>query len=133
MSTEFDAIRETFDRILPISEEKWQELAGLLTLKPFSAGDFLIREGQTAQHIYFLNHGATRNYFLRDGKEYTVDFVFTGDFTTGYYSLITREPSPVFIEALVPTETVVIVLDALNALYDRSHHEIGRASCRERV
>jgi CRP-like cAMP-binding protein len=128
MSTAFDAIREAFDRILPVPENEWQDLAGLLTLKHFSPGDFLIREGQTANHLYFLNHGGTRNYFLRDGKEYTVDFAFDGDFTAGYYSLITREPSPVFIEALAPTETGVIALDALHALYDRSHHaeRVGR-------
>lgn len=128
MSTEFDAIHEAFDRILPLPEKEWQELAGLLSLKHFPPGDFLIREGQMASHLYFLNRGAIRNYFLKEGKEYTVDFAFPGDFTAAYYSLITREPSPVFIEALAPTETVVLARDALNAYYDRSHHaeRVGR-------
>lgn len=125
---EFNAIRQAFERILPLPEKEWQDLSTLLTVKTFPQGNYLIREGQVENHLYFLNHGATRNYFLKNGKEYTVDFVFAGDFVTAYYSLITREPSPIFIELLAPTEAVVIARDALNAYYDRSPHaqKIGR-------
>jgi CRP-like cAMP-binding protein len=126
--TELDTIRETFQRILPLPEKEWQDLASQFTIKSHSKGDFLIREGQIENHLYFLNHGATRHYFLKDGKEYTVDFAFPGDFVTAYYSWITREPSPIFIELLEDTETVSIERNALNAFYNRSPHaeRIGR-------
>jgi CRP/FNR family transcriptional regulator, anaerobic regulatory protein len=125
---ELNAIRNAFEQILPLPEKEWQDLSTLLTIKTFPQGSYLIREGQIENHLYFLNHGATRNYFLKDGKEYTVDFAFTGDFVTAYYSLITREPSPIFIELLEVTETVVLERNALNAYYDRFPHaeRIGR-------
>jgi CRP-like cAMP-binding protein len=128
MSTGLTAIHATFQRILPLPEDVWQDLAGLLTIKDFRQGAFLIREGQVENYLYFLNQGATRNYFLKDGKEYTVDFAFSGDFVTAYYSYITREPSPIFIELLEDAETVVIERNALNAHYDRfpQAERIGR-------
>lgn len=118
--TELNAIRNAFERILPLPGKEWQDLSSLLTIKTFPQASYLIREGQIENHLYFLNHGATRNYFLKDGKEYTVDFAFSGDFVTAYYSLITREPSPIFIELLQDTEAVVIERNALNAYYDRN-------------
>lgn len=113
------AIRDTFQRILPLPEVVWEDLAAQFSFKNFTKGSFLIREGQVENQLYFLNSGVTRNYFLKDGKEYTVDFAFTGDFVTGYYSWITREPSPIFIELLADAETVVIQRAALDAHYAR--------------
>lgn len=128
MPTGLDAIRETFEQILPLPQAAWEDLAGLLRIRAFRQGSFLIREGEVENYLYFLNQGATRNYFLKDGKEYTVDFHFAGDFVTAYYSWITRQPSPIFIELLEDAETVVIERNVLNAYYDRYPHaeRIGR-------
>lgn len=124
----FHAIREAYHRILPMTDPEWAAFARLLELKHFSKGDFLIRAGQVGNHIHFLNKGATRNYFLKDGKEFTVDFHFAGDFVGAYFSFITREPSPVFIESLEVTETVSIAYDPLQEFYRQSHQgeRIGR-------
>jgi CRP/FNR family transcriptional regulator, anaerobic regulatory protein len=80
------------------------------------------------QHIYFLNSGATRHYFLRDGKEFTVDFQFAGDFVTAYYSLITREPSAVFITLMEDADLWQISLQVLQAFYSKfkNGERIGR-------
>lgn len=128
LQTEFTAIRAAMNRILPLTEEEWADFAGRLSLKCFNKGDFLIREGQVENCIYFLNRGATRNYFIKNGKEFTVDFHFEGDFVTAYYSFITREPGSMFIELLEDAETVAIAYSALQDFYDRYHHgeRIGR-------
>lgn len=57
-----------------------------------------------------------------------MDFHFPGDFVTAYYSWITRQPSPIFIELLEDAETVVIERNQLLAYYDRFPHadRIGR-------
>ena len=111
-----------------LEEQEWQEFSQLLSLRTYKRGEFLIREGAVENYVYFLNKGATRNYFIRDGKEFTVDFQFEGDFVTAYYSLITREPSTIFVEVLYDTEVVVIPYQGLQVLYNNSHHgeRIGR-------
>jgi CRP-like cAMP-binding protein len=121
-------IKQAIYRFQPLDETEWQDLSQKLVFKKYRKGDFLIRQGEVENAIYFLNKGATRNYFLKDGKDFTVDFHFQNDFVTAYYSLITREPSDVFIELLEDTETVIIPLKILNEFYGKYHNgeRIGR-------
>lgn len=112
----------------PLDDAEWSDFSQALHLKTYKKGEFLIRDGEVENQLYFLNTGATRHYFIRDGKEFTVDFQFAGDFVTAYYSLITREPSRVFVEVLEDTTVVVIDYHVLQSFYARSHHgeRIGR-------
>jgi CRP-like cAMP-binding protein len=112
----------------PLDEAEWGEFSQILDLRLYKKGDFLIREGEVEHSIYFLNSGATRHYFTRDGKEFTVDFQFAGDFVTAYYSLITGEPGAIFVEVLEDTTAVVIPYGQLQTFYHRSHagERIGR-------
>lgn len=125
---EFQAIREAYNRIMPMPDAEWQDFANRLRQNHFSKGDFLIREGQIENRIHFLVSGATRNYFIRDGKEFTVDFHFKGEFVTAYYSFISREPSEIFIESLEDTETLSIDYASLQEFYKQFHlgERIGR-------
>src|SRR5688500_13950968 len=118
----FKELKQALFQLTPIPEDEWVDFADNLYLKIFSKGEFLIREGELENYIYFLNKGATRNFFIKDGKEFTVDFHFQGSFVTAYYSFITREPSAVFIELLEETEAVVISYELLQAFYKKYHH-----------
>ena len=121
-------IKQAFFQLHPLPENEWTGFSDKLLLKSFRKGEFLIREGQVENYIYFLNKGTTRHYFIKDGKEFTVDFQFEGDFVTAYYSFITREPSPVFIELLEDAEAVAITYQSLNAFYSKypNGEKIGR-------
>ncbi|KAA2243796.1 Crp/Fnr family transcriptional regulator [Chitinophaga agrisoli] len=125
---EFQQLQQALNRFLPLPPAEWEEFSKILSIKQYTKGEYLIREGQVEHYIYFLNRGATRNYFIKDGKEFTVDFQFEGDFVTAYYSLITREPSDIFIELLEDTEAVCIPVKFLNEFYARYHNgeKIGR-------
>lgn len=125
---EFRNVEKVLDQLSPLPGYVWDEFATGLKVKKFRKGDFLIREGDVERYIYFLNSGATRNYFTKNGKEYTVDFHFEDSFVTAYYSFITREPSPVSIELIEDAETVVISHELLQRFYRRYHsgEKIGR-------
>jgi CRP-like cAMP-binding protein len=126
--SEFSLLQQAIYKLQPLDAAEWDDFSGKLLVKQYAKGDFLIREGQVENFVYFLNKGATRHYFIKDGKEFTVDFQFQGDFVTAYYSLITREPSSVFIELLEDAEVVAIPLEFLNGFYNKYHHgeKIGR-------
>jgi len=123
-----DQIKKTIFQLSPLTDAEWIDFSAGLFPKTFTKGDFLIREGQVENYIYFLNKGATRHYFIRDGKEFTVDFQFEGDFVTAYYSFITREPSPVFIEILEEADVIAISFQYLHEFYTRhpKGEKIGR-------
>lgn len=128
MMDDFHQIKQAIYKFLPLEEIEWKDISGKFVVKKIQKGDFLIRQGQVENFIYFLNQGATRNYFVKDGKDFTVDFHFAGDFVTAYYSWITREPSSIFIELLVDTEVVAIPYKFLNEFYIKYHNceKIGR-------
>lgn len=121
-------LKQTISQFSPLSEDEWLGFSSKLSVKKFSKGNFLVREGEVENFIYFLNTGATRNYFLKDGKDFTVDFHFENDFVTAYYSLITRQPSAIFIELLEDAETIVIPVKHLNKFYAKypNGEKIGR-------
>lgn len=125
---EFLSIRKALDQFHKLSEPEWAAFADKLLLKTFKKGEYLIRQGQVENAIYFINKGSTRNYFLKDGKEFTVDFQFQGDFVTAYFSLITREPSSISIELLEDTEVVAVSHQTLIHFYKEYHsgEKIGR-------
>jgi CRP-like cAMP-binding protein len=112
-------MRDALGRAVYLPEEEWRVFQESLRLKRFRQGQALIGEGQVENQLRFLTEGATRSFFFKDGKEFTVDFQFAGDFVSAYYSFITRKPSPVTIEALTDTEAVHIDYDALQAFYRR--------------
>lgn len=112
-------VRNALQQLSEQTDEAWEDFVGLMVRKEFKRDDFLIREGQVEHHLYFLLSGATRNYFLHNGKEFTVDFHFSGDFVTAFYSFITRQPSPIFITLLEDTEAMAISYEALQGYYRR--------------
>jgi CRP-like cAMP-binding protein len=126
--SDFNQMKAAIFNFQALDDAEWAAFSQTLHHKRYKKGDFLIRDGEVENQIYFLNTGATRHYFIRDGKEFTVDFQFAGDFVTAYYSLITREPSTVFVEVLEETTAVVINYQELQSFYAHSHHgeRIGR-------
>lgn len=128
MENPYVSIHQAINKLQPLTETEWNSFSEKLAVKTLAKGDFIIQAGQIENHIYFINSGATRNYFTREDKEYTVDFQFAGEFVTAYYSLITREPGTVNIELLESTEVVVIAYTDLKEFYNRHHNgeRIGR-------
>ena len=126
--SEFSRLKQAIYKFNPLHETEWDDFTATLILKDFKKGEFLIRQGQVENFIYFLNKGATRNYFVKDDKEFTVDFQFQGDFVTAYYSLITREPSAIAIELLEDAEVAAIPLKFLKEFYAKHHNgeRVGR-------
>lgn len=112
----------------PMPEDEWEGFAAGLQHRRFQKGDLLASGGQRAHSIYFINKGATRHYFLQDGREFTVDFRFAGEMAAAYHSLITGEAGAVFITALEDTDTWAIPYTHLQSFYEKSKNgeRIGR-------
>ena len=58
-----------------------------------SKNEFLLREGKVCRHLYFVEQGALRGYYLADGKEITHWFAFERDFVTSFHSFHTQQPA----------------------------------------
>jgi cAMP-binding proteins - catabolite gene activator and regulatory subunit of cAMP-dependent protein kinases len=62
--------------------------------------EFLGTDGKVCRHLYFLEQGAIRGYYLLDGKEITHWFAFENDFVTSSHSFITGQPAVENIQLL---------------------------------
>lgn len=88
-------------------------------------GEFLVREGRTCRHLYFLEHGALRGFYNLEGKEVTHWFAFEDDFVTSFHSFITGQPAVENIQLLEGSILWSITKDSLTRLLNE-YHEIER-------
>lgn len=87
----------------------------------FSKNDFLITEGKTCRHLYFLEKGALRGYYLDDGKEVTHWFAFENDFLTSFHSFITQQPTVENLQLIEGSVLWAITKTDLNRLLNQYH------------
>jgi len=116
----FEKIKTAIIRFYPLDDEAWEMLEPTLVVKHCKKGDILVKEGDIEDRIFFLGSGVTRNYFMRNDKEYTIDVHFEGDFVTGFYSLITGAPSIITVELLTDAAIVVFPYSLIASIYDVS-------------
>jgi CRP-like cAMP-binding protein len=123
-----DNLKNSLLSLTPIPETELNDFCEKLKSKEFVKGDFLCREGQVENYIFYLSNGATRNYFLKEGKDFTVSFHFENEFVSAYYSFLTREPSLITIEIIQDAEVIMIPYKYLYDFYETSKYgeRIGR-------
>ena len=87
--------------------------------------EYLVSDGKTCRHLYFLQQGALRGYYTLEGKEITHWFAFENDFVTSFHSFITRQPAVENIQLLEGSILWSISKEKLNILLN-SYGEIER-------
>jgi CRP-like cAMP-binding protein len=67
----------------------------------------LIKEGETAQKLFFIKKGCLRVWFNNNGIDVTAQFFFEGEAATSLDSFLNNEPSLFTIEAIEPCDITV--------------------------
>jgi CRP-like cAMP-binding protein len=109
----------------PISNDAQQAISNCFEKLVLPKNEFLITEGKVCRHLYFLEQGATRGYYLLDGKEITNWFAFENDFVTSSNSFITGQPAVENIQLLEGSVLWSISKEKLTSLFNE-YHEIER-------
>jgi len=68
--------------------------------------------------VAFINKGCLRYYYLAEGEEHTLQFFFENAWYTDYESFLTEKPTAQFIQALEPTELLILSKHSLTELYN---------------
>jgi CRP-like cAMP-binding protein len=82
-----------------------------------SKDEWLLREGQVARGIFYIEAGLVRSVRIEDGRDINLDFSFEGDFVTHLRSLRTQTGANYGLQALEPVSLVELSGDALRELY----------------
>jgi CRP-like cAMP-binding protein len=108
-----------------LGEEAQQALQGCFEQVVLPKNGYLLTEGKTCRHLYFLQQGALRGFYTLDGKEITHWFGFENDFVTSFHSFITQEPAVENIQLLEGSILWAISKNTLTRLFNQ-YHEIER-------
>ena len=108
---------EAFERLHSLSNEVKQRLVEITHIQSFPKKHLLLKEGETANHAYFVFKGLARAYYISDGKEITSRFMDEGFVITSWISFYTRQPGYEFIETLEDSTLGCVHYQDLQQLY----------------
>ena len=82
---------------------EWQKFSYLFKREEIAPKTILLREGEIAKKIYFIEKGCFRLSFNNDGKDITFQFFFEGEAISSAESFRYNQPSLYSIESLEPS------------------------------
>ena len=98
-----DVARELARRYSTMTHEELDVLESILVPRRFQKGDFILREGEVAGHIYWVVKGLVRQFYFKNGKELTEYMAAENTICMSIESLFKEQPSHQQIQALEPT------------------------------
>lgn len=116
------------NQIHPLSAELIEHLSKVVKVLNLPNRHLLLKEGETAKHIYFIEQGFARCYYVKDGKEVTQWFMGTGDAMISVFSFFNQASSPEYIELLEDSVLLCTSYADLQEIYQKfpEFNVIGR-------
>jgi len=98
-----------------LSEAEIAQIQPLIITKTFEKGEFLLKQGDICKHSFFVENGLLRFYALNeDGKENILQFATENWIVSDRGSVYFQQPSTYYIDAIEPTNVVLINEDFIN-------------------
>ncbi|CAM4084161.1 Crp/Fnr family transcriptional regulator [Zobellia roscoffensis] len=97
----------------------------------FSKNDFILEEGKTENHYWFIESGFVRSYVVNtEGKDISTNFYAVGDIVIDWTSFFLRNPTRENIQALTDCVCWQLDFDTFQELFHsiRSFREQGRTT-----
>ncbi|MFD2203955.1 Crp/Fnr family transcriptional regulator [Shivajiella indica] len=97
-------LEETLSEFNDIPETSLHAFFAKMKPIQIQKGTFLVKEGNIANYIYFIESGMLRSYYFVNNKEVTISFSFPGDFVTAMSSFIKQRVGYENLETLEDCE-----------------------------
>ena len=91
---------ETLSHIAPLAPDAMTLLLESAQTEIVKKGDYLLREGQQCQYIWFIENGSCRAFYDNGTRETNTDFFFENTFVTNMNSLRNNVSSEYNIQAM---------------------------------
>lgn len=89
------------------SESSWEALLPVLTKKEFKKGEYLLREGETCDSLFFIDKGYCKSFYNKNGIEKNTGFYFEGEVATNINSFGSGQKSTYYIQACEPLTAII--------------------------
>lgn len=107
------------DAAFPLSIELKSHLNSILKTEKLPKKYILLKEGQISNHVYFVEKGMMRSFYLKNHSEVTSWFVYENDVITSVSSFFLRKPSIEFIQTIEETFVHYLHYEELEELYSK--------------
>jgi CRP-like cAMP-binding protein len=117
-----------FERISPyvrLSRESKKALLKILVRNEWPKGTVIVRFDAICDHVYYIEKGLARSFYLKDGKEVTEKFSPENSFACSRVSYITKKSDNRQIELIEPSVVWTIPYVKLETLFD-AYHDLER-------
>lgn len=115
------ALRNKILSYVNIPEEELTFTLQFFKKLELNKGEFLLREGQYADRLFFLETGCICAYTIVDGKESVIEFYTEGNVFTELFSYLRDVPTKCFFKSLEPALVWYIPKRDFFRVYDKSH------------
>ncbi|WP_125708214.1 Crp/Fnr family transcriptional regulator [Lacticaseibacillus porcinae] len=85
-----------------------EQIKAMGHVRHFAVGEDLLREGDQAQSLFYIEQGAVRLWHNDDGRDITLQFFFEEQAVASFESFYLKTPSLFAITAIEPTTVQVI-------------------------
>lgn len=92
--------------------------------KIYQKAEFLIREGEVEQYLYFIETGAVKVFYLTEFDEHIVRLGYDGSMLNSLSSFLKNEPSELYIEAIKKTTVKRIKKETIRRYVEQNEHSL---------
>ncbi len=96
---------------IPDIKDNWEKIKAMFTDVQVPPKTILLREGEKANCLYFINQGCLRLWFNDDGRDITFQFFFEQQEVSSFESFYNNEPSLFNLETIEFSQLTVIKKD----------------------
>jgi CRP-like cAMP-binding protein len=114
----YDLILKNISRFITLTPEEEQYFTSLFKIKKLKKKEYLLQEGDTSRHQYFVNKGCLRTYTIDEkGIEHIIQFAIEDWWTGDMYSFLTQTPARYNIDTIEDSEILCLEKNAMEELY----------------
>lgn len=114
----FSAFHNTISQFVTFTNKEKEMLESAFTFRQIPKRFKLVKEGEIATELYFINKGLVRLYYTKEGEEIT-GFIFKENlFASSYDSFLRQAPGIQTLESLEDCDLLVITYDKMQELYE---------------
>jgi len=115
----FEKLRAYFDTKIDLTDEQFEIMRNAFTPKKLKKGEFLQREGEWAKYGAFVVSVCLRSYVIdQNGKEHIIQFAPENWWIADFDSVLKKEPSRTFIDAISDSDILVSDFDSQQRLME---------------
>lgn len=115
----YAAIFHLMQQFIPLSDRDRNEIESAFSFRQVPRKFVLVRDGEIAKELYFINKGLMRLYYNKEGEHITA-FIFREHlFASSYESFLQQTPSIQLLETIEDCELLSITRERMDRLYER--------------